>query len=228
MSKLLITFENVRDWFPAPVTENMLAGEPWWQLQNLGLFMAMQLLRLMPPGEGQQLALFELRHVINMATSAVEQPPDEEIQRRLAQTLAPYVSSAPSAIQAMLDLADLQPGEWLLDIGSGDGRIVFEAAKRGAVAWGIEIDQELVTLSRVRCREQSCARFVHGDALTLDWSTPDVVTCYLVTESMNRLQEKFRALRSGTRIVSHAFGMTGWDPVRHVETAVGPVFLWVV
>ena len=75
-----------------------------------------------------------------------------------------------------------------------------------------------------------CTEFQHGRIEETDWGDPHVVTCYLLSSSMGVLTEKFRALRPGTRIVSHAFGMPGWTPTREVRTAsgLGPIYLWVV
>lgn len=231
MPNLPITLENVREWFPAPHTENPFAGDPWWQVQTLGLLAAVQLLRLLPDTDARQQALIELRRAIDTGLLSIPAPPDEEVQRRLAQTLAPFVPTPWPVVDAMLDLADLKPGERLLDLGSGDGRIVLEAAKRGARAVGIEIDAMLVGQARERVAENQAyatAEFVHGDVNAVDWGEPDAVTCYLLSTTMGVLSTKFRSLKPGTRIISHGFPLPEWQPTRTVRVGESLLFLWVV
>ncbi len=224
---LPITLANVREWFPHPRSENPLVGEPWWQLQGLGLIAALQLLRLIPECEYQQQALIELRRAIDTGLLAVPTPDDEEIRRFAARSLAPYCPSPDVVVEAMLDLAELKQGERLLDLGSGDGRIVFAAVRRKAWGTGIEIDGKFVAACDAQVDDYA-ADFIQGDVLSIDWGTPDVVTCYLVRASMNALHEKFRALPSGTRIISHAFTIEGWTPTKTIIVAGNPIYLWVV
>jgi SAM-dependent methyltransferase len=155
-------------------------------------------------------------------------------QRRESRTMAPFVPSAYPVVEGMLDLAAVQPDDVLIDLGCGDGRIVFEAARRGAQALGIDIDPVFVMENRRRAsRDPDLARasFQCADMLTVDLSAATVVTCYLMGYSMELLQPKFETtLRPGTRIVSHAFTMRGWSPVRMTkpEGRLGSVYLWVV
>ena len=228
---LPITQANVLDWFPAPHTENPLAGHVWWQLQSLGLLTALQYLRLIPDTDERQQALIELRRSLDTALLVIPAPDDEEIARRMAQSLAPWCPSPFDVVEAMLDLADLQPGERLLDLGSGDGRVVFAAARRGAYARGIEIDARLVAEAKERSDERAayvCTEFQQGRIEDTDWGDPDVVTCYLVSTAMPVVAEKLCQLRSGSRIISHAFPIPGWTPYRVVDVESTPIYLWVV
>lgn len=231
--RLPITTANVQDWFPAPAVENPLAGDPWFQIQCLGLLVATQLLRLIPPGDARQQALIELRRALDTALLTLPPPSDVEVQRRLAQTLAPFCPSPFEVVEAMLDLADVRPGDVLLDLGSGDGRIPLAASLRGVRAVGVEIDALLIGQSYERIAEHpgyALASFAQDDIHHVDLSVATVVTCYLLSSSMVALQEKFRACRPGTRIISHAFDMPGWEPTRSMHTAsgLGPIHLWVV
>lgn len=231
---LPITAENVREWFPAPTTENPMAGEPWWQLQALGLFMAMQIMRLVPAGDYQQQTLIELRRAIDTGLLVVPTPSDEEITRRMARTLAPWCPSPFEIVEAMLDLADVKPDDRVLDLGCGDGRIVFAAAARGAWGTGLDIDARFVA----ECNERKSGfgfftrkmAFYQADVNDIDLKRfePTVVTCYLLSASMRALEQKFRALPSGTRIISHAFDIEGWTPTNTITVAGNPIYLWVV
>lgn len=225
--KLPITFDNVRDWFPSPHTENPLAADPWWAVQGLGLFVAIQYLRLIPDGPEQQQALIELRRSLDTGLLVLPPPPDEEIARRLAQTLAPYAATPEPVVEAMLTLADVGPGDRLIDLGSGDGRIVFAAAARGARALGVDIDARFVAEAQARVGDRT-AQFVQEDIHDADLDGATVITCYLLRSSMAALCEKFRQLRPGTRIISHAFGMPAWEPTRTISVEGTQIHLWIV
>lgn len=231
MPQLPITLDNVREWFPAPHVENPFAGHPWWQVQCLGLLAAVQLLRLLPDTDARQQALIELRRAIDTGLLDVPPPSDEEVQRRLAQTLAPFVPTPFPIVDAMLALAGLGPSDVLIDLGSGDGRVVLEAARRGARAIGVEIDALLVAQSTERRNEDGAylkAEFRHGDVLEADLSEATVVTCYLLSTTMGALSTKFRTLKPGTRIISHGFVIPDWEPTRTVRVGESLLFLWVV
>jgi cyclopropane fatty-acyl-phospholipid synthase-like methyltransferase len=104
----------------------------------------------------------------------------------------------------MLDIAKVGPGDRLIDLGSGDGRIVIAAAQRGAVGLGIEIDANLVERSRASVRRlklEDRATFVTQDLFEADFSSADVVTLYLLPDVNKRLAPKFLStLKAGTRL----------------------------
>lgn len=158
-------------------------------------------------------------------------PTDE--QRRDRRSAAPFVPSEDYVVDVMLDFAAVRPDDFLIDLGCGDGRIVFEAARRGAYALGIDIDPVFVAEGRQRAAADPAlarASFVCADMFTVDLSSATIITCYLMNYSMELLQPKFEtSLRPGTRIVSHAFTLD-WDPVRrwHGESILDHVYLWVV
>ncbi len=144
----------------------------------------------------------------------------------------PFVVSPPTIVDAMLDLAALKSGEHLIDLGSGDGRIVLAAARRGANAFGIEIDAELVDRARRRAELeglQARAKFERGDLFTASLRDADVVTMYLLTAINQRLRPKLLTeLRPGTRLVSHAFDMGDWSPDGQRVVDDKRIFLWIV
>jgi len=117
----------------------------------------------------------------------------------------------------MLQLAGTRPGDLVVDLGSGDGRIVIAAAQKfGARGLGIELDGALVEKSRRSAQAAKVAdrvSFVQGDVLVADISRATVITVYLLPALMAQLQSRFiDELAPGTRIVSHAFAMAGWAP----------------
>ena len=155
----------------------------------------------------------------------------------------PFITTPEEVVERMLELAGTRADDLVVDLGSGDGRIVITAARKfGARGLGIELDQRLVEKSRDNARAAGVAArvsFVQGDVLTADISKASVVTVYLLPGLIGQLQQRFTGeLRPGTRIVSHAFGMTGWTPdrtgvMRLTKSHPGQgdesrLFLWIV
>jgi protein-L-isoaspartate O-methyltransferase len=129
----------------------------------------------------------------------------------------PFITTPPEVVERMLQVAETRASDLVIDLGSGDGRIVIAAAQKfGARGVGIELDPKLVEKSRDAARAAQVtekATFVQGDVLTVDISRATVVTVYLLPELMRKLQPRFiDELAPGTRIVSHAFTMAGWAP----------------
>jgi SAM-dependent methyltransferase len=154
----------------------------------------------------------------------------------------PYVTTPENVALAMLEIARVGPADYLIDLGSGDGRIVITAAKRfGARGLGVEIVPELVEKSRANARAagvDSRAHFRELDLFQADLSPASVITMYLLPEVNLQLRPKLLRLRPGTRIVSHDWDMGDWKPDRTVtldvpDKAVGAekrsrVHLWIV
>jgi SAM-dependent methyltransferase len=131
----------------------------------------------------------------------------------------PFITTPSDVVMRMLRLAGTGPADLVADLGSGDGRIVIAAAREfGAHGFGIELDPGLVEKSRANARAAAVGdrvSFVQGDVLLAEISKATVVTVYLLPQLIDRLQPRFLAeLDPGTRIVSHAFAMTGWKPDR--------------
>ena len=129
----------------------------------------------------------------------------------------PYVPSPPLVVDKMLSLADVRREDVLYDLGSGDGRLVIEAARRyGARGVGIEFEERLVLRSRESAAKAGLgerAVFTQGDVMEADLRPATVVTMYLLPRLLVKLAPKLRAeLRPGTRIVSHDYGFEGWKP----------------
>ncbi|MFL6564280.1 MAG: class I SAM-dependent methyltransferase, partial [Burkholderiales bacterium] len=134
----------------------------------------------------------------------------------------PYVPSPQSVVSDMLRYAEVGPSDFLIDLGSGDGRIVLTAAKIfGARGFGVEIKEDLVRRSNEAAQKEGLAervKFVKQDLFKTDISQATVVTMYLLPDTVNLLKEKLLTeLRPGTRIVSHDYPLTGWIPEKYVQ-----------
>jgi hypothetical protein len=128
---------------------------------------------------------------------------------------AVWVPTAAALVEKMLDMAKVTPKDFVMDLGSGDGRNVIAAAKRGARGVGVEYNNDLVILSNRLAAEAGVAdkaKFVQGDMYAADISQATVLALFLLTENMDRMVPKFLALKPGTRIVVNTFGITGWTP----------------
>jgi ribosomal protein L11 methylase PrmA len=159
-------------------------------------------------------------------------------QRGVHPPLAPYVPTPPDVVDRMLALARVTKNDVVYDLGSGDGRIVIAAARKyGARGVGIEIDPERVKEARRNARRAGVgrlAKFRLEDALTANVAEATVVTLYLLSSGNDLLKPALlRHLKPGTRVVSHAFGMAGWQPekVDRFTDAMGDervLYLWRV
>ena len=160
-----------------------------------------------------------------------------------ADSRVPFISTPQDVVERMLVIAQTSPQDLVVDLGSGDGRIVITAAKQfGARGIGFDLDGRLIAESRERARAARVAdrvRFVQGDLFEADLSRATVVVAYLLPELLWRLQPRFIAeMQPGARIVSHAFPMGGWRPDRVEEVRVttphpgqgesSTLYLWVV
>ena len=153
----------------------------------------------------------------------------------------PYVVTPMEIVERMLRMAEVGKGDTVIDLGSGDGRIVIEAAKRGARGMGVDIDPALVALANENAKRagvQDKAHFVVKDIFETDLAPASVVTMYLLPEFNRKLLPRLLALRPGTRIVSHDGEIGEWPAderleMRAPEKAVGlgglsRVELWIV
>jgi len=128
----------------------------------------------------------------------------------------PYVPSPQSVVADMLRYAEVGPGDFLIDLGSGDGRIVLTAAKVfGARGFGVEIKDDLVKQANQAAQAEGLAdrvKFLKADLFKTDISQASVITMYLLPDTVNLLKDKFLAeLKPGTRIVSHDYPLNGWQ-----------------
>ena len=116
-------------------------------------------------------------------------------------------------VEKMLDMARVTPRDFVMDLGSGDGRNIIAAAKRGARALGVEYNPDMVELSRRNAAREGVAdkaQFVQGDMYEDDISQATVLALFLLTENLNRLAPKFLALKPGSRIVVNGFEIDDW------------------
>jgi cyclopropane fatty-acyl-phospholipid synthase-like methyltransferase len=152
---------------------------------------------------------------------------------RRGQIDAPYLPSSPSVVEQMLDLAGVGPGDRLIDLGCGDGRIVLAAARRGATALGVDLDPERVARARRAAAEaglDALATFRVQDLFRTSLAEASVVTMFLLAHVNCFLEGRLRTrLRPGARVVSHLYSMRKWAPDTMVELeGRRRLYLWVV
>jgi Methyltransferase domain len=171
-----------------------------------------------------------------LAPVALAQAPFKELD-------TPYVPTPQVVVERMLGMAGVKRGDMLIDLGSGDGRLVITAAKEyGAHGFGVEIDPKLVSRSNRAAEQAGVAdrvKFIRQDLFETDFRAADVLTLYLLPDVNMALRPKILAeLRPGTRVVSHDYGMREWQPdaeakVPAPDKSVGlrkesMVYLWIV
>ncbi|MDQ2069018.1 SAM-dependent methyltransferase [Natronospira bacteriovora] len=143
-----------------------------------------------------------------------------------------FIVTPERVVTAMLELAGTGPDDLVVDLGSGDGRIPIAAARDfGATAWGVEIDAELVEISRRNAEAAGVSGQVHfsqDDIFETDFSSADVLTLYLLPELNRRLKAAILAMPAGTRVVSHEFGMGRWPADATRQVGGHPIHLWTV
>ena len=147
-----------------------------------------------------------------------------------------WVPTAQNLVDKMLDIAKATPDDYVIDLGSGDGRTVITAATRGIKALGIEYNPKMVQLSQsnaVKAGVTGRATFVKADLFKTDFSQATVLTMFLLPEINLKLRPKILGMKPGTRVVSNSFDMGDWkadqtiDPVDKCETYCN-AFLWIV
>jgi len=151
------------------------------------------------------------------STASAQQPapkPFEPVSGQAGKDVV-WVPSPPEMVNKLMALANVTPADYVMDLGSGDGRNVIAAARLGARALGVEFNPEMVGLSRRNAQEAGVAakaQFVEADMYTYDISKATVMALFLLPVNMNRLAPKFLELAPGSRIVGNTFGIDGWEP----------------
>ena len=144
---------------------------------------------------------------------------------------APFRQTPPAAVERMLDLAKVGPGDRLVDLGCGDGRIVVAAARRGAIAHGVDMDPERIAESRAAARLAGVAdrtSFALEDLFTADLRGASVVTLFLMPHVNRWLEGKLRReLAPGARVAGFAFAMPSWAPAAEEVHEHQEIHLWV-
>ena len=143
-----------------------------------------------------------------------------------------WVPTPPELVEKMLRMAKITPEDFVIDLGSGDGRIAIAAAKKfGARAQGIEYNPDMVALSNREAQRQGVAdkvRFVKADIFQSDFSQATIITMYLLPDLNLKLRPKILDLKPGTRVVSHQFSMEEWPPDETAEIDSRLAYLWIV
>ncbi len=147
-----------------------------------------------------------------------------------------WVPTPQALVDKMLDMAKVTPKDYVIDLGSGDGRTVITAAKRGARAMGIEYNPDMVELSKRNAEKAGVsdkATFVKADLFESDFSKATVITMFLLPEINMKLRPKILDLKPGTRIVSNSFDMEDWKPdqkatVKDDCASYCTALLWIV
>jgi len=170
-----------------------------------------------------------------VAFAAAAEPGAAQVQEGIPVPDVPFVETPLAVVEQMLELAEVSPGDTVIDLGSGDGRIpVMAAARFGAPAIGVEIQEDLVAESRARARRagvDSLVQIVRGDLFETDLRRASVVTLYLLWSMNIRLRPKLlEQLRPGARVVSHQFRMGEWQPDSTIQLENFPtnIYLWVI
>ena len=165
-----------------------------------------------------------------LATTAAAQsgaPADEPYVGQPGKDVI-WVPTPPTLVEKMLDMAAVTAKDFVIDLGSGDGRNVIAAAKRGARALGVEYDQNLVQVSRRAAAVEGVAdraKFMQGDMFEADISKATVLALFLLPDNLERLKPKFERLRPGTRIVTNGYQIAGWN-AKEVGVAGGDCAPW--
>lgn len=150
----------------------------------------------------------------------------------------PYVPTPSKVVSRMLDIANVQPSDYVIDLGSGDGRIVIAAAKRGASGHGIDLDPDRVAEARRKGANEGVDNnimFIKGDIFKTDFSKASVITMYLLPSVNKKLRPKLlNNLEPGTEIVSHSFDMGNWKADKQVAVNIEGkprthnIYYWVI
>ena len=152
-----------------------------------------------------------------MQPGALAQPAQKTFEPQVGQAGKDviWVPTAQALVDRMLDMAQATPADYVVDLGSGDGRTVITAAKRGITALGIEYNPDMVALSKANAEKEGVsdkATFVRGDIFETDFSKATVVTMFLLSTLNLKLRPKILDMKPGTRVVSNSFDMGEWTP----------------
>ena len=149
-----------------------------------------------------------------------------------AQNLdVPYVPTPAKIVNKMLEVADVGPGDYVIDLGSGDGRIVIAAAQLGAYGHGVDIDPKRISQARENAEKAGVADrviFLQQNIFDTDFSRANVITMYLLSSVNIKLRPKILNLEPGTKVVSHDFDMNDWEPDQYMNEGEDDIFYWVV
>lgn len=144
----------------------------------------------------------------------------------------PYVPTSEAVVAKMLDMAEVGPGDYVIDLGSGDGRIVIAAAKRGAFGHGIDLDPRRIKEARENAKKagvEDRVVFIEGNVFNTDVSRATVVTMYLLNSVNIQLRAGLlSSLKPGSRLVSHDFDMGDWKSDQFLREETSDVYFWII
>jgi hypothetical protein len=176
--------------------------------------------------------------IATVSAQAQAQKPKEPFKPEVGQPGKDvvWVPTPQVLVEKMLDMAKVTPQDFVMDLGSGDGRTVITAAKRGARAMGIEYKPEMVELSKENAAKEGVtarATFVQADLFETDLSKATVITMFLLPDINLKLRPKILDLKPGTRIVSNSFTMEDWEPDQTETVTEGctswcTAYFWIV
>ncbi len=158
---------------------------------------------------------------------------DAQAEReRNLNLLVPYVPTAQHVVDKMLEVAKVGRGDFLIDLGSGDGRIPITAARRfGTRGLGVDLNPQRVEEAQANAKKAGVTdkvSFRQQDLFETDISKASVVTLYLLPEINAKLRPRLSELKPGTRVVSHDFDMGDWKPNRVVQAGHATIYLWII
>lgn len=165
----------------------------------------------------RSLSVFIIFSMSVVCASAQNDPSENPYQPQYGQDGKDviWVPTPDALVDKMLDLAQVTENDFVIDLGSGDGRTVIAAAKRGARALGIEYNPDMVALSIHNAQNEGVsdkATFIEADLFDIDLSEATVITMFLLSSINLELRPRILSLKPGTRIVSNTFDMAEWEP----------------
>jgi SAM-dependent methyltransferase len=144
----------------------------------------------------------------------------------------PYVPTDQKTVDAMLDMAKVGPNDFVIDLGSGDGRIVVSAARRGARGFGVDLNPQRIKEANDNAQRANVTdkiKFYNQNLFDTKIGDATVLTMYLLPSVNLQLRPRlFTELKPGTRVVSHDFDMGDWQPDNHTDLGRDQVFFWVI
>ena len=174
-----------------------------------------------------KLAVAQLLVLALASPVAAQQKPFEPTVGQAGKDVV-WVPTPPELVDKMMDMAQVGPNDIVMDLGSGDGRNIIAAAKRGATAIGVEFNADMVELSNRLAKEAGVAgkaSFIQGDMFTADISKATVMALFLLPDNLRKLTDKFYNMKPGSRLVLNTFAIPEWE-ADVTETIQGECVSW--